>query len=197
MTSQTTDKKFRLPLIETARLELRVITADDLDVMEMLFNDNDVQKYLAPANRRTREQLKVMIEKFALNWQKRGFGIWCVCLKDTEKMIGYCGFQYLDNTPQIEILFGYLKDYWGHGFATEAAHACLRFGCKELGYEKLYAIIHPENLASRHVLEKLGMIFDKKKEYYQIDSNFYVISAADYKSNNNFYEVTRHLCNKM
>lgn len=197
MKSQTNDEQFRFPLIETERLMLRIFEADDLDTAFVLFNDDDVQKYLSPANRRTREQLKITLEKLALRWKERGFGIWCVCEKDDKKMIGYSGFQYLDNTPQVEILFGFLKDSWGKGFATEAAKACLRFGFEEAQWSKVYAATHPENLASRCVLEKIGMAFDKKLAYYQIDSISYTISRDEYTPSKDFYRLNYETRNRI
>ena len=104
-------------------------------------------------------------------------------------MIGYSGFQYLDNTPQLEVLFGFLKDYWGHGFATEAANACLRFGFEELRCSKVYAVTHPENRASRCILEKVGMAFDKKSEHYRIDSITYKVSRDEYTPSKDFYKL--------
>jgi len=190
MESQPTDEQFNFPLIETERLVLRMITADDLDAAFVLFNDGDVQKYLSPANRRTRQQLKVTLENLALRWTERGFGIWCVCEKGGKKMIGYCGFQYLEKTPQVEILFGFLKDFWGKGYATEAANACLRFGFEEVQCSKIYAATHPENLASRCVLEKIGMAFDKKSEHYQIDSITFTVSRDEYAPSKDVYKLS-------
>lgn len=189
MEKQSTDEQFNFPLIETERLTLRMLNADDLDVAFVLFNDGDVQKYLSPSNRRTRQQLKITLKNLTLRWKERGFGIWCVCEKDSKKMIGYSGFQYLDKTPQVEILFGFLKDYWGKGFATEAANACLRFGFEEVQFEKLCAVTHSENLASRCVLEKIGMAFDKKSEHYQIDSITFTVSRDEYKPSRDFYKL--------
>jgi ribosomal-protein-alanine N-acetyltransferase len=189
MESQTNDEQFHFPLIETERLMLRMFEADDLDAAFVLFNDGDVQKYLSPANRRTREQLQFTLESLASRWQERGFGIWCVCEKGSKKMIGYSGFQYLDNTPQVEILFGYLKDSWGNGFATEAANACLRFGFEEVRCSKICAATHPENLASRCVLEKIGMVFDKKSEHYRMDSMTFAVSRDEYTPSKDFYKL--------
>ena len=189
MESQTTDEQFHFPLIETERLTLRMLTADDLDAAYVLFNDGDVQKYLSPANRRTRQQLKVTLENLALRWKERGFGIWGVCENGNKKMIGYSGFQYLDKTPQVEILFGFLKEYWGNGFATEAANACLRFGFEEVRFKKVCAATHPENLASRCVLEKTGMTFDKKSEYYRMDSITFIVSCEEYAPGEDYYKL--------
>lgn len=190
MESQVTGEKFHFPLIETERLTLRMLTADDLDAVYVLFNDNDVQKHLSPANRRTREQLKVTLGKLTLYWKERGFGIWCICLKDSKKVIGYCGFQYLDKTPQVEILFGFLKDYWGNGFATEAANACLRFGFEEAHCSKIFATTLPENIASQSVLEKIGMLFIKRAKYYQMDSIIFMVSCDQYTPNKDFYKLS-------
>lgn len=189
MESQINDEQFHFPLIETERLRLRMLSADDLDTAFVLFNDDDIQKYLSPANRRTRQQLKVTLKKLALRWKERGFGIFCVCEKGNKKMIGYSGFQYLDKTPQVEILFGFLKEVWGNGFATEAANACLRFGFEEARFEKVCAATHPENLASRCVLEKIGMAFSKKSEYYQFDSMTFTVSRDEYAASKDFYKL--------
>lgn len=185
-----TNEQFHYPLIETERLVLRMFEAADLDAAFVIFNDDDVQKYLSPANRRTRQQLKVTLEKLALRWQERGFGIWCVCEKSNNKMIGYSGFQYLDDTPQVELLFGFLKDFWGGGFATEAANGCLRFGFEEAQFAKICAATHPENLASRRVLEKIGMAFDKKSEHYQTNSITFTVSRDEYAPSKNFYKLS-------
>jgi ribosomal-protein-alanine N-acetyltransferase len=175
--------------LKTSAFILKRAKANDLDVAFVLFNDGDVQKYLSPANRRTREQLKVTLENFTLRWKERGFGIWCVCEKGSKKMIGYSGFQYLDKTPQVEILFGFLKDYWGRGFATEAANACLRFGFEEVQFEKVCAATHREDPASRWVFEKLGMAFDKKSEHYKIDSITFTVSRDEYTQSKDFYKL--------
>ena len=134
------DKKFRFPVIETERLILRMFEADDFDPAYLLFSEPDVQKYLSPANRRTREQMRVTLEKLAARWLERGFGIWCVCEKINGNVIGYSGFQYFEKSSEVEILFGYLKEFWGNGYATEAACACLRYGFKKLLFENSFEI---------------------------------------------------------
>ncbi|MDQ3130337.1 MAG: GNAT family N-acetyltransferase [Acidobacteriota bacterium] len=121
-----TNETFKFPIIETERLILRMFEADDFDAAYLLFSDTDVQKYLSPANRRTPEQMRVTLEKLATRWLERGFGIWCVCDKNSGGVIGYSGFQYFEKSSEVEILFGYLKEFWGNGYATEAARACLR-----------------------------------------------------------------------
>ena len=60
-------------------------------------------------NRRSREQMEVLLNNSVNHWKTRGFGMLCVADRTTDEMIGYCGFQTFDGTPEIEIVFGYLK----------------------------------------------------------------------------------------
>ncbi len=190
MKLQTDEQPFPIPQIETERLLLRSFEAADFDAAYRLFNDADVQKYLSPENKRTREQLKITLEQLRLRWAERNFGIWCVCEKTNRKMIGYSGFQFLDKTGNIEIVFAYLKEHWTKGFATEAANACFRFGFENLEAEKIYAVIHPENGASERVLKKIGMSFERTSEHYRMNLTTYAVARDEYKPAENFYSLT-------
>ena len=185
-----TNETFKFPIIETERLILRMFEADDFDAAHLLFSDADVQKYLSPANRRTPEQMRVTLEKLATRWLERGFGIWCVCDKNSGEVIGYSGFQYFEKSSEVEILFGYLKEFWGNGYATEAARACLRYGFQTLFFEKVYAAIHPENVPSLRVLEKLEMSFEDRTEHYAMDSITFTISRENYRPEKDCYKLT-------
>jgi len=184
------NQPFEIPRIETARLALDFFEAADFEAAYRLFNDADVQKYLSPQNRRTREQLQTTLDKLLLRWEERGFGIWCVREKTGGAMVGYCGFQYLDKTGSVEILFAYLKDCWKKGLATEAANAGLRFGFESLGLEKIYAVIHPENAASERVLKKLGMSYERASEHYQMNLQTYAVARDRYEPSDDFYRLT-------
>jgi len=190
MKLSTDNQSFQIPQIETGRLALNFFEAADFDAAYQLFNDADVQKYLSPQNKRTREQLKTTLDKLRLRWAERGFGIWCVREKASTNIVGYCGFQYLDKTENVEIVFAFLKEHWRKGFATETANACLRFGFESLRFEKIHAGIHPENAASRHVLKKIGMSFDRTGEHYQMNLTTYIVARDEYKPNEDFYRLT-------
>jgi len=190
MVSPAYIEQFGLPLIKTERLSLRMFHVYDFDSVLQLFNDEEVQKYLSPENRRNREQLEFTLKKMSEHWKERGFGLWCVSEKHGGKMLGYCGFQYFDQTLNVEILFAFFKDFWAKGFATEAANACLKFGFEELLFEKVFAATHPENTSSRRVLEKLGMVFEEKSTHYGVDTLTFSISRSDFKPTDNLYKIT-------
>ena len=170
------------PIIETERLFLRLFEAGDLDATHKLFNDEDVQKYLSPKNRRTREQLKFSLKKFAEHWQKRGFGVLCVTKKENGEMIGYCGFQYFDETENIEIMFAVNKEEWNKGFATEAARSCLKYGFENLKFDKIYAATDPNNVASRSVIEKLRMRYDEISVHYEMNLAIFSITREVFQA---------------
>lgn len=170
------------PVIETERLFLRLFEDGDLDAAYKLFSDAEVQKYLSPKNRRTREQLKVSLKKFAGHWAERGFGILCITKREKDEMIGYCGFQYFDGTEDVEIIFAVRKEFWQNGFATEAAKECLRFGFENLNFDKIYAATDPQNLASKAVIKKLGMHYDELSNHYEMKLAVFSITREAFRT---------------
>ena len=150
----------------------------DIDNTYKLFNDPEVQKYLSPKNRRNREQLEELLKNSVGYWERRGYGLWCVCEKSNDEMVGYCGFQKFDNTENVEIVFGYVKESWGKGFATEAATASFDYGFEKLLFENIFAVTDPRNIASLRVLEKSGMTFLKKESHYEMETLIYSISSS-------------------
>ncbi len=182
MKVQKPKEQLNYPVIETERLLLRMFKADDLDTVYHLFSDADVQKYLSSENKRTREQVRLSLKDFVSRWNERGFGIWCVTDKKSNKVIGYCGFQYFEKMPEVEILFAFLKDFWGNGFATEAANGCLRFWFEELAFDNIFAVTSPGNFASRHVLDKIGMCFVEPSNHYRMELVTFSTSRNEYRS---------------
>lgn len=169
-------------LIETDRLHLRLFEDGDLDALYKLFSDADVQKYLSPKNRRTREQLKTLLKNFVSHWHERGFGLLCVTKKESGEMIGYCGFQYFDETKDVEIIFAIRKEDWGKGLATEAAKACIKYGFETLNFDKIYAATDTHNVASRFVIEKLRMRYDESSIHYEMKLAVFSITHEEFNS---------------
>jgi RimJ/RimL family protein N-acetyltransferase len=109
-----------------------------------------------------------------------GYAWWAVELKTTGALAGWNGLQYLPDTRETEI--GYLLDrfLWGQGLATEGARVGLRYGFDELRLPEIIALAHPENLASRRVMEKLGMRFAGPAEYFGMQMARYTLDAGSF-----------------
>ncbi|MUG97742.1 GNAT family N-acetyltransferase [Scytonema sp. UIC 10036] len=86
-----------------------------------------------------------------------------IVLKSEEKVIGNCGIRKI--TPELpEASLGYeiASNYWGKGYATEAASTIIKFGFEELKLQRIYGWCIAENLASARVMEKVGMQFEER-----------------------------------
>jgi ribosomal-protein-alanine N-acetyltransferase len=105
----------------------------------------------------------------------------------TEQFIGMGGFRSLFGTP--EVVYHLAKQHWGTGYATELARAALRFGFEDRGFERIVAIAKPQNTASIHVMEKLGMQFEKQARYYDIDVVQYQIRREDFSWQGAIYRI--------
>ncbi len=111
--------------------------------------------YPAP---KTREEAAHWIAWNEANYATHGYGLWIVETLDGE-FLGDCGltWQQVNGRSELEVGFHLRAEAWGRGYATEAAAACMEFARDELAVRQLVAIIHPENMASRRVVEKIGM----------------------------------------
>jgi len=156
--------------LETERLRLRLFTHDDLPVMFKLNTDPEVIKY-ADTPVKDMEEVKERLEQGPLaDYQKYGYGRFAVELKETGKVIGFCGIKYLPEIDLPEVGYRYLKEYWGRGIGTEAAQVCVEFARDDLKIKKLIALIIPENMASIKLAEKLGMTKGPLIHIYDVDA---------------------------
>jgi RimJ/RimL family protein N-acetyltransferase len=147
--------------VETARLLLRTYEKQDLEALYLLWNDAEVMKYVRPGWTPSREDVEIYFERIKNRWVENGFSHFAVTLKSESKLIGYCGFQNLENSSEIELLYGLAKQYWGRGYITEAAYACLRFAYENTDLDRIVALAYPLNKASSRVMEKVGMTLEK------------------------------------
>jgi ribosomal-protein-alanine N-acetyltransferase len=143
--------------IETARLQLRHLRPDDLDAMHAYLGDAETMKYYpAPYSR---EFVKHGIEQNIERYKKYGYGLFGVVLKSSGELIGDCGlvWQELDNGLELEVGYHFHRNYWGKGYATEAAKTCIDYAFEHAGVDHVISLIRPENLPSRRVAERNGL----------------------------------------
>lgn len=172
--------------IETERLLLRQFSLADVDEIYGIYSQNEVMKYVGKV--RSREQVKNYIEKMLQSWEDNQFGMWAITWKNEDKILGDGGLCFLDGIPpEIEVGYVLDKPYWNFGVATEVAKASLRYGFEVLNLERIVAVANPQNIASRRVMEKAGMKYEKDAFYYQSDVVYYSISKSDYSSDGSLF----------
>lgn len=141
-------------ILETERLILRTLKLEDIDSVMSFWGDVEVMKYCGGAGTRERE-LRAL--QYYINMQKeRGFAPYLTILKECGEIMGVCGFNPPNNGYDTELMYHLAKMYWGKGYATEAAKACVEYAKNHLKINRIGASIDPNNSASQKVLEKLG-----------------------------------------
>lgn len=148
--------------IETERLTLRKFTTRDLPELIRHRSDKDVMEFLGGIQKPevVQERLKV----YAGFYEKNGYSMCAVFWKETGEFIGVGGLLESKTSKGTEVGYTVDKKFWGKGIATECTKACLEFGFHKANLDKIIALTHPKNLASRRVLEKAGMNFEKNME---------------------------------
>ena len=174
-----------IPEIETARLRLSAFTLNDLMTFRVMQSDPDVMKYIGDGKPRDEEQVIAWVERNTLRWKQHGLGLWAVTLAGPGTLLGWCGLAMLDGTAEVEVGYGFDKPYWNMGYASEAARASLRFGFGKLNLERIVAVAIPDNIASRCVMEKLGMKYVRQAFHYGADVAYYAVTRNEFHVNDN------------
>jgi RimJ/RimL family protein N-acetyltransferase len=176
--------------IETSRLILRPFVPEDLDALFLIRSNPELMQYIRDGQPLSREETKKNLDNIIQHYRNHNFGLWAVIYKQNQALIGFCGLQYLEQTLEVELGYMLTQEYWGLGIATEAGKASLRYGFEELKLEKIVAVAKPENLASRGVMEKLGMVYVKTARYYNTDVVYYAISKEMFLVENSVYVLS-------
>ena len=177
--------------IETERLRLRSYEASDLDAVHRVWSDPLVTKFIRPGWTPTREEVASYFQRVQERWAQDGWGQLAVVLKEEDSLIGYCGFKYVEETPEIELLYGLAQPYWGRGFTTEAAGACLRYVFENTKLNRIIALAYPNNKGSWRVMEKIGMKYEKMAHHYNAELVYYVITRDEFRPDASAVYVVR------
>ena len=167
-------------MIETERLFFRKFELDDLPQLIEQRSDPDVARYLGGSKRQNPDELAKRIQFYMSCYDSHGFGMCPMFWKETGAMIGAAGLQPLEDTGLIEVGYSIVKPYWGMGIGTEAAKGWMEFGFNNFGLARIVAVAVEENIASRRIMEKLGMEYKKAEEHYGETCAFYSISKEDF-----------------
>ena len=169
-------------IIETERLVLREMNMDDYDSLYAVLGDSDImQHYPHPFNE---EMVRKWIESNIERYKTFGFGLWAVCLKENNEMIGDCGLtiQRINGVMKPEIGYHIRADKQKMGYAKEAAIAVRDWTFNKTTCEEIYSCMKYTNIASAKCAESWGCHF---KYEYEDDVNeitkVYVITKEEWK----------------
>lgn len=145
-------------ILETERLYLRKMNQSDFKYLCKILQDEETMyAYEGAFND---EEVQEWLDRQISRYQKWGFGLWAVVLKETDEMIGQCGLtmQPWNDKEVLEIGYLFQRKYWHKGYATEAAIACKKYAFEVLNAHEVCSIIRDTNVASQKVAVRNDMI---------------------------------------
>jgi RimJ/RimL family protein N-acetyltransferase len=153
--------------LRTARLLLRRWMVADRAPFAAMSADPNVMQHL-PAVLRP-DQSDALADRIALHFDKHGFGLWAVEISGITPFAGFVGLSIpafeAHFTPCVEVGWRLAADYWGQGYATEAARAAVAFGFEHLHLPEVVSFTVPENTRSRRVMERIGMLREPADDF--------------------------------
>lgn len=173
-----------IPTLTTARLTLRPFADSDAPAYAAIRLDEKVTPWLPspPQGETPMATAARTVRHFQDTWTEHGVGPWAVCDRETGILLGHCGLRYLADFEGVEALWTLAPACWGRGYASEAAAESLRFGFEQAGLSEIFAITLPTNVASRKVMERIGMTYRKQTAWKGFDIVRYDIDRTTWQS---------------
>jgi RimJ/RimL family protein N-acetyltransferase len=149
-----------MKVLETERLVLRHLADGDAAFILRLLNEPSWLRFIGDRGVRTLDGARDYIARGpAASYERHGFGLYLVELRDGGTPAGICGLIKRDALEDADIGFAFLPEFWGRGYAHEAAAAVMEYTRDTLGLRRVVAVTDPDNGSSIRLLEKLGMSF--------------------------------------
>jgi len=165
--------------LETSRLILRPFQSGDVEAAFGWFGDPVVMRFTPTGPDTSVDHTKARLANYQAHQTKHGFSKWIILERPSGRAIGDSGLLKLEDQGWIDLGFRLAQPYWGKGLATEAASAWVRAAFDEFHIDRLTALVHPENVASIRVLEKIRFHADRRETIMGMNSILFSLDAKD------------------
>ncbi|HEX4657370.1 MAG TPA: GNAT family N-acetyltransferase [Streptosporangiaceae bacterium] len=158
--------------IDTERLIMRSWRESDLAPWAAMNADPEVRQYLGPPL--TFGQASAQVLNFQDDLDRYGFGFWAVEVRASGDFIGFTGLDTVDEEMPftgVELGWRLARSAWGHGYATEAALAAMRYGFDTVGLPEIVAVTAATNLRSQAVMRRIGMTSNPMEDFDDPDAD--------------------------
>ncbi len=152
-----------IPILETGRLLMRAWKAEDSEAYARFMADPDVTRYLTggPMSKSDAWRNLAMVVG---HWLLRGYGMWAVERKSDGALVGRVGLWNPEGWPGLEVGWTLGREFWGQGYASEAARAAMDYAFLTQGLDRLISVIDVRNEASQKVARRLGETCGERRE---------------------------------
>jgi len=170
-------------ILTTDRLKFRQLRESDLDALVQINTDPEVMKFIGKGGAKSPEQTHDELRWILKLYETRGYGLWGTILRENGRLIGRCGLipWTIEDVDELEVAYLLAREYWGQGFATEAASAIIDYAFTQYSCDHLISLIYPDNTASIRVAEKAGMHRHKEVYLFGSDILMYRILRKDWE----------------
>lgn len=145
-------------IAKTNRLILRELQLADAAFALRLYNEPSFLQHIGDKGVRTLADAEKNLQQGAIaSYAQHGYGMWLV-ENQQGQAIGLCGLIKRDFLAETDLGYAYLPEFFGVGYAYEAASAVLAYAAAQTELKTLVAIVSPANLASKALLQKLGFV---------------------------------------
>ncbi|MVT09415.1 GNAT family N-acetyltransferase [Chitinophaga tropicalis] len=149
-------------IAETARLYVRYFTLDDAPFILQLLNSPTWLTFIGDRKVRSLDDARnYLVNGPIASYDRYGFGLYLVALKEGNKSIGMSGLIKRDGLDDVDVGFALHPDYEGQGYAYEATAAVMDYGRHTLQLPRIVAITTEENKHSIALLQKIGLHHEK------------------------------------
>ena len=164
-------------ILETDRLVVRRFRRDDLEDLAAVVTDPETMVHWPRPL--SRDEAAVWIEDNLSRYERDGFGLWALELKEAGAFVGDCGLaiREIEGRDEVELGWHLNRHHWGKGLATEAGAACRDHAFRTLGVARIVSLVLPANVPSARVAERLGMKVERQVDYKGLLHDLYVIAS--------------------
>lgn len=165
---------------ETERLRMRPLTPADFDALCAILKDDETMNNYGGGF--DDAMVHEWLDRQLAHYDRWGFGLWAVIRKDTGELIGQCGLtmQPWQDREVLEIGYLFRREFWHHGYATEAARACKTYAFETLRTSEVCSIIRDIDIPSQRVALRNGMLpKDRGVKVYRGESMAHIRYVAE------------------
>ena len=166
-------------VLQTERLILRQLSIDDAEFILELLNEPSFLHYIGDRGvRKLEDAAQYILNRLVPSYERNGFGLYLVELKQGGTPMGICGLVKRDTLPEPDIGFAFRPEYWSKGYAFESAAAVMSYAKDKLGLNRVLAIASPDNEASEKLLGKIGLRFERMIKLSEAGSEIKLFTSA-------------------
>ncbi len=149
-------------VFETDRLVVRRLTVEDAPFILRLLNEPSFLEHIGDRGvRNLADATQYILSGPIASYDRHGFGLFLVQLKEGGHSIGICGLLKRDALDDVDVGFAFVPESWSKGYAFESTTATLAYARDTHHLERLVAIVSPDNVASINLLLKLGFCYER------------------------------------